>query len=148
MANIRVDFFHLASTSRPRLWSGIMHFLQHSQAHTARESIHYFFANEIRRDDVYLNYVHRLARRHHVPAVITFDQPLFWKASEIVQGLPIGHPMGHNLWLNYQYYVGSSNDSSEGGSNRIMGYAPLPARYDSAVVSQFRNVIHVVRRTD
>ncbi len=101
---IRVYFCHLASTSRPRLWSGIMHFLQHSQAHTAREFIHYFFANEIRRDDVYLNYVHRLATRHHVPAVITFDQPLFWKASEIVQGLPMGHPMGHNnIWLNHQY---------------------------------------------
>ena len=25
---------------------------------------------------------------------------------------------------------------------------PLPARYDSAVVSQFRKVLHVVRRND
>ena len=52
------------------------------------------------------NYVHGLATTHHVPTVITFDQPLFWKASEIVQGLPMGHQLlGHNnyIWLNYQY---------------------------------------------
>ena len=51
-----------------------------------------------------LNYVHGFAKRHHVPNIITFDQPLFWKALEIVQGLPMGHQLlGHNLWLNYQY---------------------------------------------
>ena len=51
-----------------------------------------------------LSYVHGLAKRHHVPTIITFDQPLFWKALEIVQGLPMGHQLlGHNLWLNYQY---------------------------------------------
>ena len=84
-----------------------------------------------------LNYVHGFAKRHHVPNIITFDQTLFWKALEIVQGLPMGHQLlGHNLWLNYQYmsevartlvqsrlnyqyYVGSSKDSSEGVSNRI-----------------------------
>ena len=46
------------------------------------------------------NYVHGLATRHHVPTVITFDQPLFWKASEIVQGLPMGHQLlGHNNYM-------------------------------------------------
>ena len=31
-----------------------------------------------------LTYLANLAHSHHVPAIITFDQPLFWKASEIV----------------------------------------------------------------
>ena len=75
-------------------------------------------------------FVHGFAKRHHVPNIITFDQPLFWKALEIVQGLPMGHQrLGHNLWLNYQYmsevsrslvqsmvelpiHVGSNKDSS------------------------------------
>ena len=53
-----------------------------------------------------LNYVHGLATRHHVHTIITFDQPLFWKASEIVQILPMGHQLlWHNLRLNYQYML-------------------------------------------
>ena len=62
----------------------------------------------------WLSYVHMLATRHHVPTVIMFDQPLFWKASDIVQGLPMGESMielpihvgsgkdpSTNVWLNY-----------------------------------------------
>ena len=30
-----------------------------------------------------LKYLCNLARKNHVPVVITFDQPLYWKASEI-----------------------------------------------------------------
>ena len=39
-----------------------------------------------------LNYVHGLAPRYYVPTVTIFDQPLFWKALEIVHGLPVSHP--------------------------------------------------------
>ena len=60
------------------------------------------------------NYVHGLATRHHVPTVITFDQPLFWKASEIVQGLPMGHQLlGHNniYMVELPIHFRSSKDS-------------------------------------
>ena len=31
-----------------------------------------------------LTFLANLAHRNHIPVIITFDQPLFWKASEIV----------------------------------------------------------------
>ena len=76
-----------------------MHFLQHGQAHTAREFIHNFVCQwltwnqerwRVSTPQSTLTYVHGLATRHHhhhVPTVITFDQrqyiysnvSLFWR---------------------------------------------------------------------
>ena len=30
-----------------------------------------------------MEFIYKLAKKNNVPAVITFDQPLYWKASEI-----------------------------------------------------------------
>jgi len=35
-----------------------------------------------------LNYLCKLASKHNILAIITFDQPLFWKASEIANAVP------------------------------------------------------------
>ena len=35
-----------------------------------------------------LEYVYNIAFKHHVPPVITFGQPLYWKASEIIADAP------------------------------------------------------------
>ncbi len=35
-----------------------------------------------------LEYLCKLASKHNMPAVVTFDQPLYWKASEIVNAAP------------------------------------------------------------
>ena len=60
-----------------------------------------------------LNYVHGFAKRHHVPNIITFDQPLFRKALEIVQGLPMGHQLlGTQSMVELPIHVGSNKDSS------------------------------------
>ncbi|KAJ8023882.1 hypothetical protein HOLleu_36449 [Holothuria leucospilota] len=35
-----------------------------------------------------LEYMGNLAIKHHVPPVLTFDQPLYWKAAEIIRASP------------------------------------------------------------
>ena len=40
-----------------------------------------------------LEYVCNLAAKQNVPPIITFDQPLFWKASEIANEVPDNSPI-------------------------------------------------------
>ena len=40
-----------------------------------------------------LEYVCNLVAKQNVPPIITFDQPLFWKASEIVNEVPDNGPI-------------------------------------------------------
>ena len=86
-------------------WSIIMHILHTGQAHPGSSSI--VFLSMINMNSghmtcIYstLNHVYGLATRSHVSTVITFDHPLFWKAWEIMIGLPDtsgSSTEGHNL---------------------------------------------------
>ena len=40
-----------------------------------------------------LQYICNLASKHNAPPVVTFDQPLFWKASQIKDGVPDTSPV-------------------------------------------------------
>jgi hypothetical protein len=40
-----------------------------------------------------LEYICKLASKYNAPPVVTFDQPLFWKASEIMQEVPDNSPI-------------------------------------------------------
>lgn len=40
-----------------------------------------------------LEYFCKLSAKYNVPAVVTFDQPLFWKASEIINEVPEDSPV-------------------------------------------------------
>ena len=74
-------------------WQGMMHILHRGQTHPGASSILY-----LPMIDMYpgnkacilstLNFLSNMAIRHHVPPVITFDQPLYWKAAEIISAAP------------------------------------------------------------
>ena len=46
-----------------------------------------------------LNYLCKLASKHNMPAIVTFDQPLFWKASEIANAVPDDSPIRNVVLL-------------------------------------------------
>lgn len=46
-----------------------------------------------------LDYLCKLASKHNMSAIITFDQPLFWKASEIVNAVPDDSPIRNAVLL-------------------------------------------------
>ena len=46
-----------------------------------------------------LDYLCKLASKHSMPTIITFDQPLFWKASEIVNAAPDDSPIRNVVLL-------------------------------------------------
>ena len=70
-------------------WQGMMHIIHQGQEHPGQSSV--VFLPMI---DLYscilstLNFICDLAIKHHVPPIITFDQPLYWKAAEIIMDAP------------------------------------------------------------
>ena len=46
-----------------------------------------------------LNYLCKLASKHNMPAIATFDQPLFWKAPEIANAVPDDSPIRNVVLL-------------------------------------------------
>ena len=46
-----------------------------------------------------LEYICKLASKYDLPPIVTFDQPLFWKASEIINEIPENNPIRHVLLL-------------------------------------------------
>ena len=74
-------------------WQGMMHILHRHQQHPGESSVVFLPMIDLHSGDKTcilstLEYLHDLATRHNIPAVITFDQPLFWKASEIINNAP------------------------------------------------------------
>ena len=46
-----------------------------------------------------LDYICKLAARHNMPAIVTFDQPLFWKAHEVVNSVADDSPIRNFVLL-------------------------------------------------
>ena len=76
-------------------WNGMMHILHQGEKHPGESSVRFLPMINLPSSDMTcllstLEYVYNLAYSHHFPAVLTFDQPLFWKASEIAHNAPEG----------------------------------------------------------
>ena len=76
------------------MWSGMMQLL-HRGNHPGRSSVMFLPMIDMNPSDatcVYstLKYIREHARRHDVTPIITFDQPLWWKAQMIIVTEPVG----------------------------------------------------------
>ena len=65
-----------------------MHLIHQGSKHPGKSSVTFFPMVDMYPGDKTcilstLKYLCNLARKNHVPVVITFDQPLYWKGSEI-----------------------------------------------------------------
>ena len=83
----------LFGSPRPA-WSGMMQFVHHGD-HPGKASVMFLPMIDLNSSDttcIYstLTYVCEHARRHGVAPIITFDQPLWWKALVIIQCEPLG----------------------------------------------------------
>ncbi|XP_065915240.1 uncharacterized protein [Dysidea avara] len=75
-------------------WSGMMQLVHHGN-HPGKSSVMFLPMIDINPSDttcVYstLKYIQEHSRRHNVTPIITFDQPLWWKALMIIVSEPVG----------------------------------------------------------
>lgn len=78
-------------------WSGMMQVLHRGVQHS-KSSVLFLPMIDLSSSDttcIYstLNYIAQHAKQHDVPTIITFDQPLWWKALSIILSEPDGSPM-------------------------------------------------------
>ena len=76
-------------------YSGFMHLLHSNQEHPGKSNIIYLPMIDLNPSDIScifstLKYLLMFAQNNNVQPIITFDQPLFWKASTIIQASSIG----------------------------------------------------------
>lgn len=70
-------------------WQGMMHIVHDGCKHPGKSSVTFLPMIDMYPGDPTcilstLNYICDLAERHKISPIVTFDQPLFWKASEII----------------------------------------------------------------
>ena len=78
--------FHQSTPS----WQGMMHLLHKECEYPGKSSVQFLPMIDMNPGDKTcilstLNYLCSLSSKHNMPTIITFDQPLFWKASEITK---------------------------------------------------------------
>ena len=74
-------------------WQGMMHIIHQGLDHPGQSSIVFLPMIDLYSGDKTcilstLNFVCDLSSKHQVPPIITFDQPLYWKAAEIITDAP------------------------------------------------------------
>ncbi|KAG7178151.1 hypothetical protein Hamer_G003931 [Homarus americanus] len=74
-------------------WQGMMHIIHQGLEHPGQSSIAFLPMIDLYSGDKTcilstLDFVCDLATKHHAPPIITFDQPLYWKAAEIIMDAP------------------------------------------------------------
>ena len=74
-------------------WSGMMHIIHQGYNHPGQSSIMYLPMIDLYSGDKScllstLEFVYKQAVKHGITPIITFDQPLYWKASEIIADAP------------------------------------------------------------
>jgi len=79
-------------------WQGMMHTLNRNRGHPGKSSVLFLPMIDMYPGDrtcilSTLEYICKLASQHSVSPIITFDQPLFWKASEIVTEVDDSSPV-------------------------------------------------------
>ena len=75
------------------LWQGFMHILHHREKHPGKSSVQFLPMVDMYSGDETcifstLSFVSELSKRYGIPTVVTLDQQLFWKASEIILDSP------------------------------------------------------------
>ena len=80
-------------------WSGMMQFL-HDGQHPGKSSVTFLPMIDLDPSDISciystLKFVADHAQRHKVPVIVTFDQPLYWKALNIIHSPQHSHELEH-----------------------------------------------------
>lgn len=93
--DMKIDIWELSLHFKQTVpgWQGMMHILHQGQTHPGVYSVLYLPMIDMYPGDKScilstLEFLSDLAVRYHFPPVVTFDQPLYWKASEIIQTAP------------------------------------------------------------
>ena len=86
--------FHQSTPS----WQGMMHLLHKECEYPGKSSVQFLPMIDMNPGDKTcilstLDYLCNLSSKHNMPTVITFDQPLFWKASEIANAVADDSPI-------------------------------------------------------
>lgn len=86
--------FHKSTPS----WQGMMHLLHKGCEYPVKSSVQFLPMIDMNPGDKAcilstLDYVCSLLSTHNMPTIITFDQPLFWKASEIKNAVTDNNPI-------------------------------------------------------
>ena len=92
--------FHQSTPS----WQGMMHLLHKECEYPGKSSVQFLPMIDMNPADKTcilstLDYMCSLSSKHNMPTIITFDQPLFWKASEIVNSVPDDSPIRNVILL-------------------------------------------------
>ena len=74
-------------------WQGMMHIIHKGDEHPGQSSVKYLPMIDMYSGDKTcilstLEFICGLASKHHLAPVVTFDQPLYWKAAEIILDSP------------------------------------------------------------
>ena len=74
-------------------WQGMMHTLHQGSQHSGQSSVRFLPMINLYSGDKScilstLDFVCTLAISHNLPTIVTFDQPLYWKAAEIIIDAP------------------------------------------------------------
>jgi len=92
--------FHQSTPS----WQGMMHLLHKECEYPGKSSVQFLPMIDMNPGDKTcilstLDYLCSLSSKHNIPPIITFDQPLFWKASEITNAVPDDSPIRNVILL-------------------------------------------------
>ena len=91
-------------------WQGMMHLLHNECDHPGKSSIQILPMIEMNPGDKTcifstLDYICKLAAKHNMPAIVTFDQPLFWKEHEVVNSVPDDSPIRNVVLLLRSFHT-------------------------------------------
>ena len=95
-SDIRIDILWEVSLSFKEAtpnWQGMMHILHQRSQHPGLSSVKFLPMINIYSGDKscivsILDFICNLAMKHNLPTIVTFDQPLYWKAAEIIIDAP------------------------------------------------------------
>ena len=92
--------FHQSTPS----WQGMMHLLHKECEYPGKSSVQFLPMIDMNPGDKTcilstLDYLCSLSSKHNMPTIITFDEPLFWKASEMTNAVPDDSPIRNVILL-------------------------------------------------
>ena len=147
--------FHKSTPS----WQGMMHLLHQECKYPGKSSVQFLPMIDMNPGDKTcilstLDYQCSLSSKHNMPTIITFDQPLFWKASEIVNAVTDDSPIRDVIQLlgtfhNFMNVLGAVGTLMDGtGLKEIMETvygesAIIHMMSGKAVQRAFRNHLQV-----
>ena len=91
-------------------WMGMMHIIQQGYEHPGQSSILYLpmidlYSGDKRSILSTLEFIHKQAVKHGITPIMTFDQPLYWKVSEIILDAPQNSPLKEIILLLGSFHM-------------------------------------------